>query len=192
MLAAGDSSVAAGQEAAQAVAASATAVAVNADVYRVVMAPGGEWTAAAFLKPGDQLRAVDPASLATRTLIVTANELDPTPTRVYTLTVADSHTYAVGELGAWVHNARTYTVGETLKRIANGIKDPHRNDGTNFQNRPRKDGTIPLPCQAAGYYTEYVVGTRNIPHAGARRLVVGLGGDVWYTMNHYKIFTRLK
>jgi hypothetical protein len=70
----------------------------------VQMVPGGGWTAAGFLKPGDQIRSV-----ANGSLTVVAAELDQSKTRVYTLEVADSHTYAVGDLQAWVHNAKKYT-----------------------------------------------------------------------------------
>jgi Pretoxin HINT domain len=68
----------------------------------VQMVPGGGWTAAGFLKPGDQIRSV-----ANGSLTVVAAELDRSTTRVYTLEVADSHTYAVGDLQAWVHNSRS-------------------------------------------------------------------------------------
>jgi hypothetical protein len=67
----------------------------------VQLVPGGGWTAAGFLKPGDQIRSV-----ANGSLTVVAAELDRSKTRVYTLEVADSHTYAVGDLQAWVHNAK--------------------------------------------------------------------------------------
>ena len=46
------------------------------------------------------------ASVSGRTLEVVASEVDLSPARVYNFEVAGDHTYAVGELQAWVHNAK--------------------------------------------------------------------------------------
>ena len=64
------------------------------------MEPGGDWSAAGRLSPGDRV-----ALVSGRTLEVVASEVDLSPARVYNLEVAGDHTYAVGELQAWVHNA---------------------------------------------------------------------------------------
>ena len=45
-----------------------------------------------------------------------------------------------------------------------------------------------LPRRARGYYREYTVVTPGLDHRGARRLVVGEDGDVWYTDDHYETF----
>lgn len=65
----------------------------------VSMEPGGDWSAAGRLSPGDRV-----ASVSGRTLEVVASEVDLSPARVYNLEVAGDHTYAVGELQTWVHN----------------------------------------------------------------------------------------
>jgi hypothetical protein len=70
-------------------------------------------------------------------LTVTANELDPTATRVYTLTIADSHTYAVGELGAWVHNYGRGR-GIAIRAILNSEKTASWIKGWIKQERNRK------------------------------------------------------
>jgi hypothetical protein len=44
----------------------------------------------------------------TSTLEVVSVEVDRLPTRVYNFEVADVHSYAVGELNAWVHNAKSF------------------------------------------------------------------------------------
>ncbi len=75
----------------------------------------------------------------------------------------------------------------TLARIAAGESDPHRNDGGVFQNR---EGL--LPARSRGYYREYVVRTPGISHAGPQRLVLGSGGEVFYTHDHYRSFRRLR
>ncbi len=75
----------------------------------------------------------------------------------------------------------------TLARIEAGRSDSHRNDGSTFGNR---EGL--LPRKDRGYYKEYVVRTPNIRHAGPQRLVIGRGGEVYYTHDHYKSFKRVQ
>jgi guanyl-specific ribonuclease Sa len=77
-------------------------------------------------------------------------------------------------------------VQATLDRIARGESYPHRDDGTVFGNR---EGL--LPAQPAGYYREFVHPTPGVRGPGARRLVVGRAGEVYYTRDHYRSFTRL-
>lgn len=75
----------------------------------------------------------------------------------------------------------------TLRRIASGVHDKHRNDGAVFGNRERQ-----LPPRARGYYREYVIRTPGITHAGPQRLVLGSGGEVYYTSDHYATFRRVR
>ena len=49
-----------------------------------------------------------------------------------------------------------------------------------------------LPRQAGGYYTETDVWPRGADGRGARRLIFGRGGEVYYTADHYRSFTRLR
>jgi filamentous hemagglutinin len=74
-----------------------------------------------------------------------------------------------------------------LARIEAGARDPHRNDGGVFGNRERL-----LPEQTYGYYREYVVRTPGLTHAGPQRLVIGQGGEVFYTSDHYASFVRIR
>jgi filamentous hemagglutinin len=89
----------------------------------------------------------------------------------------------------FVSNSKGETVDlkPTLDRISAGIKYPHKNDGTIFRNRESK-----LPIQRSGYYTEYVVPTSGLNHAGLQRLVIGKSGEIFYTPNHYETFIRIK
>ena len=75
----------------------------------------------------------------------------------------------------------------TLDRIAAGKKFPHANDGTVWENRSRK-----LPAHPKGYYREYVVPTEGISGPGPQRLVMGKGGEVYYTPDHYETFLLLE
>jgi filamentous hemagglutinin len=79
-------------------------------------------------------------------------------------------------------------VAPTLECIDDGDvgKSISRNDGTNFRNRENL-----LPTQEKGYYREYVVPTPGVSGPGARRLVIGQGGEIYYTDDHYQTFTRL-
>jgi len=74
----------------------------------------------------------------------------------------------------------------TLDLIERGGPFPHRQDGTVFQNR---EGN--LPAKPRGYYREYTVPTPGAKNRGARRVVVGEGGEKWYTEDHYRTFVRL-
>jgi ribonuclease T1 len=56
-------------------------------------------------------------------------------------------------------------------------------DGSTFQNREQQ-----LPEHPRGYYREYTVPTPGSPDRGARRLIVGRGGEMYYTDNHYRSF----
>lgn len=75
---------------------------------------------------------------------------------------------------------------DTLDRIAKGQKFPHRNDGAVFGNR---EGL--LPAQPHGYYREYVHPTPGVGGPGGQRVVVGHGGEVYFTQDHYQTFTRV-
>jgi RHS repeat-associated protein len=74
-------------------------------------------------------------------------------------------------------------LSDTLSRINSGVRFPHRNDGSVFQNR---EGL--LPTKPSGYYTEYVLPTSGVTGPGGQRVVVGNGGEIYYTPNHYRTF----
>jgi guanyl-specific ribonuclease Sa len=102
--------------------------------------------------------------------------------------------------GVRVVDQRTGTVHEgpidlsrTLERIAAGEHYPHRNDGGVFQNRPLPGQREPeLPRKPSGYYREYVHPTPGIDGPGPQRVVVGQGGEYYYTPDHYQTFIALQ
>lgn len=49
-----------------------------------------------------------------------------------------------------------------------------------------------LPRQADAYYTETDVWPRGAGGRGARRLIFGRGGEVYYTADHYRTFVRVR
>lgn len=63
---------------------------------------------------------------------------------------------------------------------------PFEKDGSVFQNRERI-----LPNKPRGYYREYTVITPGEDDRGARRIVAGRGGELYYTADHYDSFVRV-
>lgn len=63
---------------------------------------------------------------------------------------------------------------------------PYGKDGSEFSNREGR-----LPLQGPGYYREYTVATAGSPDRGARRIVSGRAGEIYYTRDHYQTFIRL-
>ena len=78
-------------------------------------------------------------------------------------------------------------IERALALIDAGGPFPYRQDGTVFSNREHL-----LPAKARGYYREYTVPTPGSPDRGARRIVTGLGGEAYYTDDHYRSFWRLR
>lgn len=75
---------------------------------------------------------------------------------------------------------------DTLRLIAAGGPFPYHQDGAVFENREGR-----LPRQPAGYYREYTVVTPGSADRGARRLVRGHQGELYYTDDHYNSFRRV-
>ena len=71
----------------------------------------------------------------------------------------------------------------TADRIANN-RPKYRQDGTVFRNREGK-----LPQQSdPNYYREWTVDTPGATNRGARRIVSGQNGEMYYTGDHYQTF----
>ena len=60
-------------------------------------------------------------------------------------------------------------------------------DGGTFRN----DEEI-LPEEPRGYYREYTVPTPGSDDRGARRIVAGEGGELYWTDDHYQSFSRIR
>lgn len=75
----------------------------------------------------------------------------------------------------------------TLALIADGGPFPEDEDGSRFGNYERL-----LPDEPDGYYAEYTVPTPGSPDRGARRIVAGDGGELYYTADHYASFRRIR
>jgi len=72
---------------------------------------------------------------------------------------------------------------DVIRRVDDHDVFQYRQDGVTFQNRERR-----LPARQSGYYHEYTVDTPGASDRGARRLVVGSAGELYYTPDHYRSF----
>ena len=76
---------------------------------------------------------------------------------------------------------------QTIALIRKGGPFPYERDGFVFGNLEKR-----LPVQARGYYREYTVRTPGAGNRGARRIVAGKGGELYYTDDHYQSFRRIR
>ena len=72
---------------------------------------------------------------------------------------------------------------DTVALILDGGPFPYRQDGAVFENR---EGL--LPEQPSGFYREYTVPTPGEDDRGARRIVAGADGSLYWTADHYDSF----
>lgn len=75
---------------------------------------------------------------------------------------------------------------DTLTIIGDGGPYPFRQDDGIFQNR---EGF--LPDEPQGHYREYTVVTPGENDRGARRIVAGEDGALYYTSDHYASFSEI-
>ncbi|HET8627935.1 MAG TPA: ribonuclease domain-containing protein [Thermomicrobiales bacterium] len=75
---------------------------------------------------------------------------------------------------------------ETIRLIDRGGPFPYSRDGITFSNR---EGL--LPPEPDGYYREYTVVTPGSADRGARRIVAGRDGALYYSDDHYTSFKRV-
>jgi len=75
----------------------------------------------------------------------------------------------------------------TIALIRKGGPFPYAKDKSVFGNREAR-----LPRQKHGYYREYTVKTPGERTRGARRIVAGKGGEMYYTEDHYNSFRRIR
>ncbi|MFZ2013815.1 MAG: ribonuclease domain-containing protein [Nocardioides sp.] len=75
---------------------------------------------------------------------------------------------------------------QTLALIDAGGPFPYDRDGVVFENR---EGL--LPHEDTGYYHEYTVPTPGESDRGARRIITGASGELYWTQDHYNTFERI-
>jgi ribonuclease T1 len=75
----------------------------------------------------------------------------------------------------------------TITLIRQGGPFAHQRDGAAFGNFEKR-----LPAKERGYYREYTVRTPGAKNRGARRIVAGKDGELYYTDDHYRSFRRIR
>ena len=76
---------------------------------------------------------------------------------------------------------------QTIALVRKGGPFPYERDGIVFGNFEKL-----LPLKERGYYREYTVRTPGTKGRGARRIVAGRGGELYYTDDHYQSFRRIR
>ena len=74
----------------------------------------------------------------------------------------------------------------TIALIKKGGPFPYERDGVTFGNREKL-----LPLRERGWYREYTVRTPGERTRGARRIIAGRDGTLYYTDDHYRSFKRI-
>ncbi|MFA7268147.1 MAG: ribonuclease domain-containing protein [Sterolibacterium sp.] len=75
----------------------------------------------------------------------------------------------------------------TLQLIERGGPFPYRRDGVVFGNLEQR-----LPIKPRGSYREYTVPTPGVKSRGARRIIAGNSGELYYSDDHYRSFRRIR
>ena len=75
---------------------------------------------------------------------------------------------------------------DTVELIDSGGPYPYDEDDGVFGNFEEL-----LPDRERGYYREYTVETPGLDHRGARRIVAGSQGELYWTSDHYQSFERI-
>ena len=89
--------------------------------------------------------------------------------------------------GAEIHKAQLPKEAlQTIALIRQGGPFPYDRDGITFSNYQKI-----LPPRARGWYREYTVRTPGERTRGARRIVAGRDGTLYYTDDHYQSFRRI-
>jgi ribonuclease T1 len=75
---------------------------------------------------------------------------------------------------------------QTLDAIEQGPPYPYDRDGITFHNYEKL-----LPVKKDGYYQEFTVKTPGENGRGARRIIRGANGELYYTADHYRSFLEI-
>jgi len=93
---------------------------------------------------------------------------------------------AFGFSGDIAANSLPPEARQTIALIKAGGPFPYSRDGVVFNNREGQ-----LPKKVRGYYHEYTVKTPGARDRGARRIIAGRDGALYYTDDHYRTFKRV-
>ena len=138
-------------------------------------APALEATSAPAEEPAAAAEAVTAEGNATAA---------PTATPTTAPTVAPTMPATINGLPTIAWNDLPPEAWDTIELIDQGGPFPYDRDGLTFQNR---EGL--LPQERSGFYSEYTVETPGSSDRGARRIIEGQDGVLYYTDDHYDSFS---
>ncbi|MEM9776544.1 MAG: putative Ig domain-containing protein, partial [Chloroflexota bacterium] len=159
-----------------------------------------EWVNAGSLSVGDEVRSIDWTVGEVENVVTVIN-----PRWMYNFTVGKAHTYFVGVDEWLVHNASncpiprlhhsslTGTEADELYNVVNHIRQPNAprpagHVGKWGATHSNREGNLPMDVDYKEFYvptnpTESVFDPER--PAGARRVVLGSDGSIYYTNTHY-------
>jgi ribonuclease T1 len=76
---------------------------------------------------------------------------------------------------------------QTIALIKKGGHYPYKKDGAVFGNFEHR-----LPLHERGYYKEFTVRSPGVRDRGARRIILGRAGELYYTDDHYETFRLVR
>jgi ribonuclease T1 len=131
------------------------------------------------------LRLLVPAALAAAIVACTGAPVAPSaPTPPATLAVAIENASGLPTIRLAELPSEALA---TVILIMEGGPYPYQQDGAVFENR---EGI--LPDEPAGWYHEYTVPTPGSDDRGARRIVTGADGAMFWTEDHYDSFSWIE
>ena len=131
-------------------------------------------------------RATVTARLRLRKHVLLSARQAPHRPRSSTRRATATPTVALSGLPTIQYDKLPVQARDTIELIQSGGPFPYRQDGAVFQNRERL-----LPARPNGYYHEYTVKTPGSPDRGARRIIAGGKGELYYTDDHYDSFKQV-
>ncbi|MBM7515349.1 ribonuclease domain-containing protein [Nocardioides nitrophenolicus] len=153
---------------------------VVSSIVTVVLLVGVWWLQARGGDDAGPSRASQSPSVASTPSATTSARPSATPTRSAS---RDEDGVAYVDLADLPPEA-----AETVALIDAGGPFPYPGkDGSTFGNF---EGV--LPDRPRGYYAEYTVDTPGLSHRGARRIIAGDGGELYWTEDHYESFERIR
>lgn len=127
-----------------------------------------------------------PTRQPTATFTATRPPTRAPPTATPTATAAPTRIRSQSGLPFILYNDLPPEAKETIRLIDNNGPFPFRQDDSTFQNRERI-----LPIQPFDWYREFTVVTPGSRDRGARRIVEGEDGLLFYTDDHYDSFREV-
>lgn len=156
-------------------------------VLAIVFALVNRQRATTDVVPDAALRPAPAPSVESRARQAPATNTAAATTRRQPSRAASPSTSQSGTIPSIAFDDLPREAQDTIQLIEQGGPFPYEQDDSVFRNR---EGI--LPRQSNGYYREYTVETPGSDDRGARRIVAGRNGELYYTDDHYESFSRIR